>query len=331
MLRPKDCLQKLKSSDYISKNIDFLKPIYAELYKGIGKNIDFDDSFINHVDKLKSYLKSAYKLKKENSLKSNDDIITLGDLLNKKVDLFKIANSLNSILDELIQKRSNKNGLELFLWLILGVSSLEEISGLRNNNDLLVERLVSSEILTTIINTDYIFFEIIISDLMCPLELKAPNRRKGSFDKLVLSEIRKRLNLGDSFSTSSDNWIIDERKVKQIKNLTLLENLKYPDFICKINNVGFIGAHKEQNSAGGAQDNQIIDAQRILGYSENPHKEELKSILKTKEIKAVIIYDTFNKELRTGRHWDSLYELIEKSQNKYLVNSIIFIELLKSC
>jgi len=330
MLTPQEGFVKLQDKRYASKNLEFLKPVYEQLYKGLGRHIVYEKELFKEVEVLKDFFKTAYAIKKEANLGSSD-VPKFLDLLVRKNILQPIVISLQKILSVLVAKRTNKNGLEALLWLILGCTTMESLESLRNNPTLLSERLLSTEVLTTILNTDYLFFDIALLNILSPFELKDPTKRKGSFDKIIFARIASLLGLSDSFNPTSTNWLINEDGVMKIEAFPLPEGAKFPDFICKIKDMCFIGAHKEQNQAGGAQDNQAEDAKRVFLYSEPRYKDKLKVLLKSDTIKMVIIYDSYIEGLRTGYHWQSIYEKIKQSSEHYLVNSVIFIELLKSC
>lgn len=329
MLSPQECFTKLQDESYFSRNLTFLRPIYEKLYEGLGRNITYGDELPKNIEILKDYFKTAYAIKKDANLGSSD-VPKLLDLLLKK-GIQPAVISLQKILLILAARRENLNGLEAFSWLILGCTTLESLKSLSNDTALLSERLLSTEVLTTILNTDYLFFEIALFSVLSPFELKDPTKRKGSFDKIVFTGIASLVGLSNTFNPASTNWLINEKDVKRIKDFPLPEGIKFPDFICKIKDICFIGAHKEQNQGGGAQDNQAEDAKRVFLYSETRYKDTLKELLKIDDIKMVIVYDSYTEGLRTGRHWDSIYEITKRSKEHYLVNSIIFIELLKSC
>lgn len=330
MLTPKECFEKIKDVSYFEKNFDFLKPIYAQLYRELGKEIVYDKDLHEEVRIIKQFFKEAFAIKIKFKL-DKSDTQKLGDLLIQSGILPNTIKSFQNALRIIREKRSNINGIEPFMWLILGGSGIDKIGELTGAPSLIKERLLCSELLSTILNTNYLFFEITLNDVLSPFELINPTRRKGSFDKRVFSTIAKDLNLSMKFCRNSTNWLIDETEVKKNLKFSLPPGVKYPDFICKIKKIGFVGAHKEQNCGGGAQDNQAEDAKRVFLFNESPYEQKSLDLLDVEKIKTVIIYDSYSRELRTGRHWNSIYELVQKNENNYLVNSVIFTELLKSC
>lgn len=319
MLTPKECLVEFKSEEYLINNIAFISPVYQELFKNLGTLIKYTQKYETAVECFKKYIKILYNLKGNNELlidKIKDDDIN-NAIINLKI-----------ILNEIINKRTNINGIEAFCWIILNVTALDELK--RIDGEYLYTRVVSMQLIKIIQNIDFHFFAIMLNNLLNPYELKSPTRRKGIFDKRVFKLISSKLKLSNNYSRN-DNWLIDETKVKKIKAFMMPSGVKYPDMICRIGDKLFIGAHKEQNVSGGGQDNQAEDARRIYLLDKEKYKEQIKNIfIGVKQIFFVIIYDTHNK-IGTGEHWMAVYNDVQKFQNRYITNSIIFKELLESC
>ncbi len=100
--------------------------------------------------------------------------------------------------------------------------------------------------------------------------------------------------------------------------------------VCKINNMLFIGAHKEQQQTGGAQDNQAEDAQRVFDYG-NELIGNIQEKYNVPEVYRCIILDAEYSSIVSG-HWKLIFNQVDFQENeeKYLLNSVQFIELIKS-
>ncbi len=187
------------------------------------------------------------------------------------------------------------------------------------------------------------FFEVIISDILTPVELINPKRRQGSFDKevfrLISIEIKKHIqdfqfeteiaDLSKEFLRDNTNWLLTEKTTMRIQ-FPLPQYAKKIDMLCKINCKLFIGTHKEQQASGGAQDNQAVDAGFLFNYEDNKLKE-LRKEFNVREVYLCVILERGNAKL-TSSYWKRIIDIIRNKDNedKYLLSSMQFLDLIKA-
>ncbi len=324
MFTPHKCYKFFKYEKCRLNNIAYLNPVYQELFKDMGFDFLFDDDYKKAIDDLKNYIKHLYDLKKTDQL----------SIFNVKKDLLNEAIiSLKLLATQINNRRKNINGIESFCWLLLNITSLEQLGKISSDDDYLKEQLLAPQLFAIINKIDIHFFAIMISNLQIKYVLKDPSKRKGKFDKIIFDKITNELKLEKNISKEHD-WLIDEKNVKKIsifKDKLKKQKIKFPDMVCKINNKLFIGAHKEQNTSGGAQDNQTIDVDRIFAISTIIKEDDLKKLFNIDEIYYVVIYDTLAK-IGQSQYWTKIYDQVTEKNNfnRYIVNSLILKKLLNS-
>jgi len=334
------------NSKYTDKNYDFLAPVYEKLFRDIGEKIDITKEYREIVKDLDLYFKYLIKLKKQQKIslknKNVDRVINRID----KEKLSKATESLSQIIDFIIRNRTNVNGLEVFCWSLLSKTSLEEIKKTFvkdiNFKDNIRNVLLSFGFNSLLIEYPN-YYKVIIEDLLIPVELKNPKRRQGLFDKevfkLVSIEFKKILNnflfeedlkkININFLKENTNWLVTEKTTKNIDFPLPNNNSKKIDMLCKIENSLFIGTHKEQQSDGGAQDNQAVDAGFIFNYETND-LEEINKKFNVKNVYLMLFLERGGSNL-TSKYWKNILDIVgdNKNKNKYLLSSAQFIDLIK--
>ncbi|GAI55430.1 unnamed protein product, partial [marine sediment metagenome] len=219
-------------------------------------------------------------------------------LFNKK-ETNKAVLALEKIINFLCKNRTNINGLEIISWSLFGKTTLKDIEDTYVNNvrkrESIKNALLGFEFMSLLIEYKG-FSNVIINDLLIPVELISPKRRQGLFDKevfkLIATEIKKDIEdfqfeseiekRRDDFFENNTNWLITEKTTKRIK-FPLPKNAKKIDMLCKLGDSLFIGTHKEQQAGGGAQDNQAVDASFLFNYKVG-ELEKIKKIFNIKEV-----------------------------------------------
>lgn len=349
-ITPQKCLENFMNGSYIDKNYKFLIPVYEKLFKNIGKKINITKDYKIQVSLLKDYFSYINKIKIdinfENETLSRQEIVEKFINMIDKKEIDKAVNALEKIINFLCKNRTNINGLEIVSWSLFSKTTLEDIKNNfvndKNRKDNIKNALLGFDFNSLIIEYKG-FSDIIISDLLIPVELISPKRRQGSFDKevfrLISIEFKKHIKdfqfeteikgLNEKFLTENTNWLITEKTTKQIK-FPLPQNAKKIDMLCKLEDSLFIGTHKEQQAGGGAQDNQAVDASFLFNYTDE-ELEQIKNIFNVKQIYLCIFLERGRAKL-TSSHWKKIIEIINDKSNKdkYLLSSVQFIDLIKA-
>lgn len=349
---PQKCLEDFLNGNYIDKNYRFLIPVYEKLFKDIGKKINITQDFKKEIKDLKDYFSYIDKVKKKSNINFDDRTLNKKELIDKfiiildKDEVDKAINALEEIISFLCRNRTNINGLEIISWSLFGKMALEDIENSFINDtkakDNIKNALLGFDFNSLLIEYDG-FSDVIINDLLIPVELKNPKRRQGLFDKevfkLISIEIKKDIKdfqfeseikwISYKFLKDDTNWLITEKTTKRIK-FPLPKNAKKIDMLCKIGKSLFIGTHKEQQAGGGAQDNQAVDASFLFNYTSSELKE-IKIIFNVKEVYLCIFLERGRAKI-TSIYWKKVIEIIEDKNNddKYLLSSVQFIDLIKS-
>lgn len=351
MILPQKCLDNFLKGKYLDENYDLLLPAYETLFKDIGKKIEITEEYINNVNEIKAFFKLINKIKKENEINfidkstTNREEVVLG--LIKKIPekhIESAVDALNKIIDFIVKNRKNINGLDIISWSLFNVTRLEQLKNdYINNKGSIRDAILNFEFMSLVIEYDD-FVGIIANDLLMPVELKNPKRRQGNFDKEIFEIIYKKINNFEKdfvfenkitnmemqkYLFFESNWLITEKTVKKI-DFPIVPEGKFADMLCKIGDKLFIGAHKEQQEGGGAQDNQARDAALIFKYS-NKVLEEIKSKFQVRDIYLCLFLESSNTRF-SSRHWKEVFEIVREkgNSNKYILNSFQFIELIKS-
>lgn len=346
---PQEVLKDFQENKYLKENYEFLIPVYEKLFEEMGAEIIITEPFREDVKKLKNYFAYVKKVEESEDIDEKLSKKEIIDAIINKLDKEKITEasiSLGKIVEFIYTHRSNINGLEIFSWSLLNKTSLEEIRNFyiadEEKEKNLEGAITSFELLSLILEYPE-FYEIMLDDLMMPVELKAPSRRQGLFDKEVFKLISKKIkedisafkfedeiNLKENkdFLKNETNWLITEKTTKRIE-FPLPQNSKKIDMLCKIEKSLFIGTHKEQKSDGGAQDNQAVDAGFLFNYT----AEELKAIgeiFNIENIYLCIFLERGRKKI-TSSHWEKIFEIIKDESNsyKYILSSYQFVNLVK--
>jgi len=345
---PQQALNDFQENTYLKENYEFLIPVYEKLFEGMGAEIIITEPFKEDIKKLKEYF--SYVKEVEANIGINEELSKKEaiDEITNNLDINKITEasvSLGKIVDFIYAHRSNINGLEIFSWTLLNKTSLEEIRNfyiLDEEKEKNLESAITSFELLSLILEYPEFYNIMLDDLMMPVELKAPTRRQGLFDKEVFRLISKKIkedieafkfedeiNSDEVFLKNETNWLITEKTTKKIKFPLPHQNSKKIDMLSKIGKSLFIGTHKEQKSDGGAQDNQAVDAGFLFDYT----KEELATIgemYNVDNIYLCIFLERGRKKI-TSSHWDKIFEIIKNENNidKYILSSYQFVNLVK--
>jgi len=349
---PQKCLNDFLSGHYIKRNYKFLIPVYEKLFKDMGKEIDITSDFKKEIESLIGYFSYVEILKNKNNVSLNNkgsnkkEIIDGFVRLISKKKINKAVATLEKIVNFLCENRTNINGLEIISWSLFGETTLKDIENTYINDvkkrENIKNALLGFEFMSLLIEYKG-FSNVIINDLLIPVELINPKRRQGLFDKevfkLIATEIKKDIKnfqfetkiekRNDDFFKNNTNWLITEKTTKRIK-FPLPKNAKKIDMLCKFGNFLFIGTHKEQKANGGGQDNQAVDASFLFNYKTS-ELEKIKKIFNIKKIYLCIFLER-GREKITSSYWKKIFKTIkEKSNNnKYLLSSAQFIDLLKA-
>lgn len=178
-------------------------------------------------------------------------------------------------------------------------------------------------------NSDFLLpiYDKLFRDMSDPINIsseliKAVEFLKNYFD--YLNDLKIKNNIKFSNKQNENKKEIVEKLVDLIdkKNFKLAIN--------SLNNMLFIGAHKEQQQTGGAQDNQAEDAQRVFDYG-NELIGNIQEKYNVSEVYRCIILDAEYSLIVSG-HWKLIFDQVDFQENeeKYLLNSVQFIELIKS-
>lgn len=345
---PQEVLKDFQENKYLKENYKFLIPVYEKLFEEMGAKIVITEPFRKDIKKLKDYFSYVKKVEESEDVDEKLSKKEIIDAIINKLDKEKITEasmSLGNIVDFIYTHRSNINGLEIFSWSLLNKTSLEEIQNfyiLDEEKEKNLESAITSFELLSLILEYPEFYNIMLDDLMMPVELKAPTRRQGLFDKEVFRLISKKIkedieafkfedeiNSDEVFLKNETNWLITEKTTKKIEFPLPHQNSKKIDMLCKIGKSLFIGTHKEQKSDGGAQDNQAVDASFLFDYT----KEELTAIgemYNVDNIYLCIFLERGRKKI-TSSHWDKIFEIIKDESNsyKYILSSYQFVSLIK--
>lgn len=351
-ITPQKCLIDFLDGSYTNKNNKFLIPVYEKLFKDIGERIDITKDFKHEAKDLKDYFSYVNKIKEENDINLKDNTPNKKELVDKFIALLdknkikKAVKALKKICIFLSENRSNINGLEIISWSLFGGTTLENIKNVFVNN-IKVEENIKNALLSFDFNCLIMeyddFSDVMINDLLIPVELKNPKRRQGFFDKevfrLISIEIKKCIEdfkfeteieeKNVRFLNENTNWLITEKITKKIE-LPLPKNAKKIDMICKIDKLLFIGTHKEQQAVGGAQDNQAVDASFLFDYKRDD-LEKIKEIFNVGQVYLCIFLERGGAKI-TSSHWKKIIKIVKNknNENKYLLSGFQFIELIKA-
>jgi len=351
-ITPQECLEDFIGDQYTDRNNKFLIPVYEKLFKDIGKKINITKDFRKRIKILKRYFLYIDGTISRNKINFNNKAINRREVIERLISLLnkneikKAINALEEIISFLCKNRTNINGLEIVSWSLFGKTTFQDIKDFYlediKNKENIKNALLGFEFISLLIEYKS-FANLIINDLLMPVELKNPKRRQGLFDKevfkLIATEIKKNISnfqfefqikeVNTRFLKSNTNWLITERSTKKIE-FPLPKNAKKIDMLCKINDFLFIGTHKEQQADGGAQDNQAVDAGFLFNYSLD-QLERIKEIFNINEIYLVIFLERGSKKI-TSVHWKHIFNKIKRknNKNKYILSSVQFIDLIKS-
>ena len=203
-ITPQKCLKDFLNGCYIEKNYIFLTPVYEKLFKDIGRKINITKDFKNQVMVLKKYFSYLIRIKKKAKINFENEIFNKKDLVEKFINIIdeneikRAVNALEKIISFLCRNRTNINGFEITAWSLFGKTTLTDIKNIFVNSterkNSIKKALLSFDFNSLIIGYEG-FSNIIINDLLMPVELKSPKRRQGLFDKevfrLVSIEIKK--------------------------------------------------------------------------------------------------------------------------------------------
>lgn len=351
MLTPQECLDNFLNGKYLDENYKLLLPAYETLFKDIGNKIIISDDYRKNIKNLEEFFDYLNDLKNKNEINFIDNSTTNRDEIVQKFigkipedKIIEAVKSLNEIIIFILKNRKNINGLDIILWSLFNITRIDQLKNdYKNKPGSIRDALLNFEFLSLIIEYDD-FAEIAINDFLMPVELKNPKRRQGNFDKEIFEIIyNKLININNNLKFEKEisgkkmkenlcteaNWLITEKTIKKI-SFPLVPEGKFADMLCKLENKLFIGAHKEQQEGGGAQDNQARDASLIFKYPEEILKK-IKSEYNIENIYLCLFLESETTKF-SSRHWREVFEIVRdgKNKNKYILNSYQFIELIKS-
>lgn len=346
-ISPQKALEDFKNDTYLNENNKFLMPVYEKLFQNFSRKLNITKEYKQKIKIVSNYFRYLRKLKKKYKISFSNPKISKRQVVKKFIKLIrsnkteKAARAFNKIVLLLVKNRRNINGLQIICWTLFNETSLDDIKeNYINNKEGIKNAFLSFDFLSLFIESEN-FAEIALNDLLIDTEIKSPTRRKGMFDKLVFKrisdEIKKNIpslkynpNKQETYFRGNTNWLVDETLTRKIDFPLPSENAKLIDMVCKINKAMFIGTHKEQKVRGGAQDNQAVDARTIFSYSEEL-LEKIKEDFNVEKIYLCVILQAKYEKIKSS-HWDPIFNSVsaEDNENKYLLNGIQFIELIKS-
>lgn len=338
---PQKYLEDFRRDVFLEENDDLLESVYERLFQEFAKKVKINKEFKADIKNVLAFFNYLKKIKSKNHLKFSKK--------NKKEIIEKFANlidprrvkeaaeSINEIVKYLSEKRKNINGLQIFCWAFFNETTREEIVEKYLDNLMAIEgALMSFEFLGLFIESKN-FLDIAVGDFLIDLELKDPSRRKGNFDKIlfkkIFDEIKEEMPLFEhNIENNLDKdeyWLIDETVTKKINFPLSSENSKLVDVVCRVGNNLIIGSHKEQNTTGGAQDNQTNDVGAIFNYGEN----NLNAIKKRFNVERIFLCIVLQAKVKNieSKYWKSIFERINNKENEreYLLNGFQFKKMVK--
>ncbi len=346
-ITPQKVLEDFKKDVYLKANNDFLIAIYKKLFQDVSTKLTITNNHKREIGIINNYFDYLGILKRRHKLSFSTQRNNQGQVIErfiKFIDLHQVekaAEALSGIVLFLSKNRTNINGLQIICWTLFNETSLEDIeANYVNNKDGIMDALLSFDFLSLFVESEN-FAEIGLNDLLIDIEIKNPTRRKAMFDKMIFKRISNNIkkNISDFeynpqkppiYFLNNTNWLIDESLTRKINFPLPSKDAKLIDAICKVNKILLIGTHKEQNVRGGGQDNQAKDAATIFQYK-NKVLEKVKKDFKVEKICLCIILEAQYSKI-TSLHWNRIFKTINNrnNKNKYLLNAIQFIELIKS-
>lgn len=344
---PQKAFEDFKNDVYLDKNNQFLIPVYEKLFQDFSRKLTITKAYKKKIGIISNYFEHIRELKQKHDISFDNSNIAKKRVVESFIKLIEpkkvkmAAKAFNEIIVFLAKNRTNINGLQIICWTLFNETSLEDIEeNYIDNEEGIEEALLSFDFLSLFIESEN-FVEIAINDLLIDIEIKSPTRRKSILDKVIFEHIADEIKKiipdfehnpdeDKSYFQSENNWLIDENLTRKIDFPLPSENAKLIDMVCKISKAMFIGTHKEQKVRGGAQDNQAVDARTIFSYSEEL-LEKIKEDFNVEKIYLCVILQAKYDKIKSS-HWDPIFSSVsaEDNENKYLLNGIQFIELIKS-
>lgn len=347
MLSPQQILEDYLLDNYLTQNTSLIFPVYKKIFNSlVSDSFKLPNDLISFVKSVNNYFNYVVELAKDNKLLLVDDKkdgIVVGNLVKliSKDMINTASSSMIKIINFIKENRTNINNLEFFSWTFFGETRREDIVKKYDSN--------LEEINNAFINPTFLilllkypkFGELILQDLLYPVELKSPTRMKGDFANMIFEIVFAQLsssisNLDYQENTSREKlanleyWYIIEKTTSSLSFPQPKPTSKRIDMVCKIKNNLFICSHKEQKGGGGAQDNQAIDVSSIYEYDDGV-LDKIKKDYNVSEIFLCGLVESSSKVL-SSVHWKTIFSIIKDSnnKNKYLLNSALFIKLIQS-
>src|SRR3989344_3425253 len=190
MNKPQDVLKDYQSDKYLEENRLLLLHAYKALYEGlikkevlISKEIKADTEII--VDFFDSL--NAVAEKDKEKIASNPSVFIA------KSDIKKAVIALSNLVRFVIAERTNVNNLNFFCWALFNTTRYQDLKTLYLDKIEAIEQAILNQgFLHLVINYPN-FGQLMIRDLLMPIELNMPTRRKGSFGENVFRLISKNL------------------------------------------------------------------------------------------------------------------------------------------
>lgn len=338
-MTPQQILQDYKKDIQLEENAKLLAPAYKLLYEdAISAYPDTSDGFRQNVKKISNYFDLVLSIASEEGIRADsteDKLEGVGGVIKKisQEDLDHAAAAVNEVVKFIANERTSINNLSFLIWMFFNKSSQESlVEKYLDNLDEIKTALTNPLFFVTLVNYPS-FGKLILQDLLFPIEIKSPTRRKGSFANNVFKLVFEELKMQNKDRVSieelknSTGWYITETGSTRIAFPRASEDSKKIDMIAKIGTQAFVCSHKEQNQGGGGQDNQAKDAAPILHYSEE-QIEEIKTLLNVEKVNLCLILEG-NGMLIKSRYWENVVNEVADEDNdyKYLLNSYQFLQL----
>lgn len=347
IISPQKTLKDFKKDAHLNQNNKFLIPVYEKLFQDFSRKLNITKEYRQQIKAVGNYFQYLRKLKKKHKIQFTNQKSNKREIVEKFIKLIRsyktkrAASALSKIVLFLAKNRRNINGLQIICWTFFNETSLDEIrDNYLNNEEGIKDALLSFDFLSLFIESEN-FAEIALNDLLIDIEIKNPTRRKGMFDKLVFERISKEIKKTiptfkhnpsqlESYLKSNNNWLIDETLTRKIDFPLPSEDAKLIDVVCKVNKSMLIGSHKEQKVRGGAQDNQAKDARAVFAYKKKI-LDEIKKRFDVEKIYLCVILEAKYKKIKSS-HWNPIFKVVsdKRNENKYLLNAVQFIELIKN-